>query len=148
MSRPFALDPLFQSTKTVAGDYTFNVPNTLASDDPSASGSTSHVVRAKNGQDAINQMLAWIRSLPGYDAATKYNPQSWSAGPFKPVTQNTTTSGSRSAQLHAAIDVFVDQGYDRATAIRYARQIIGSKAGKRKRKPKPSNPGATSSQSR
>lgn len=134
-----------KSTTTTANDYTFNVPNSAISGDPSASGTTKHVIRAKDGPGALVSMTTWLKSLPTYDASTM-NPKNYFSGEFKPITSETTTAGSRSAQLHAALGALMDAGYDRATALKYARQIIGSKVGTSKKKKQGST--ATSSQSR
>jgi hypothetical protein len=132
-----------KSTITIGNDYTFNVPNSVVTGDPSASGNTTHVVRAKDGPNALSGMTDWLRSLPGYDnqpAKTYYS------GQFKAVTEDRSTPGSRTAQLHAAVGVLEDAGLSHQQALKYARQIIGSKVGTSKKK-KPGST-ATSSQSR
>lgn len=132
-----------KSTVTVGNDYTFNVPNSVVTGDPSASGNTTHVIRAKDGPNALSGMTDWLRSLPGYDnqpAKTFYS------GQYKAITEDRSTPGSRSAQLHAALEVLEDAGLSHQQALQYAREIIGS----RKLRPKKKKPGstATSSQSR
>jgi hypothetical protein len=121
-----------KSSVTIGNDYTYNIPNSVVTGDPSASGTSPHVVRAKDGPSAQAALHAWIKNLPGFDPAVNAN--SYYSGQFKAITQEKTTPGSRTAQLHAALDVLMDAGLSRSQALKYARQIIGSKVGTKKKK--------------
>lgn len=137
-----------KSTKgsvSVGKDYTFNVPNDTILGDGST-GTQSHVVRAKDGASALKVFKAWLSSLPGYDSSV--NPQNYYSGQSKDITEERVTSGSRTSQLHAALNYLLDQGFSRKEALQIARQIIGSSKLKKKSNKKTPPNQSTSSQSR